>query len=174
MLFELFNNFYRAYSLRLLFTLPRKIVDRATIYKIHSLVFTKISLIIQCLSESISSTPDDYLTSYDNNHGLNSVMGIMSDYIACKDFGINNEFVEAFDTYWETSKEVHEYIYLEPKKYSWDFEYGRDNWRKLISLQINQIEKDCSIIDPEILRQKLSESDRSIRDSIMTTISSTK
>ena len=33
-------------------------------------------------------------------------MGIMSSYIACKDFGINNEFVEAFDTYWETSKDL--------------------------------------------------------------------
>ena len=47
-------------------------------------------------------------------------------------FPIENQVNKVIDNIWKIDREICEFIYQEPKYYNFDFDYKKDDWKKLV------------------------------------------
>jgi hypothetical protein len=67
-----------------------------------------------------------------NNIGIKQLMAHLKIFTH---LGKKKEIEDVIDALWSITKEIQGYQYPESGLYNWDFDYGVDDWRKLVKLQ---------------------------------------
>jgi hypothetical protein len=78
----------------------------------------------------------EYLSTYSYSFKLAKKRKTGHEITAVKKLDMENEITDVIDALWNINKEIQVERYPEPRFYGWDFKYGKDDWRKLVQLQI--------------------------------------
>jgi hypothetical protein len=125
------------YILRCILVWPKAVKKEDIIKKLYSIVISKISYIQFRMSEILSSVKagNFYLVTqlsvYQRIYGTANLQRHLDDF---KDAEIC-EIEPLLDSIWKINKDLLPDSCPEPALYKWDFDYKKDNWKKLLDLQ---------------------------------------
>jgi hypothetical protein len=125
------------YILRCILVWPKAVKKEDIIKKLYSIVISKISDIQFRMSEILSSfnAGNFYLVTqlsvYQRIYGTANLQRHLNDF---KDAEIS-EIEPLLDSIWKINKDLLSNSCPEPALYKWDFDYEKDNWKKLLDLQ---------------------------------------
>ncbi len=141
LLLESFHIFYEtvdAYLVRSVLKWSKIIGDREFKKQLYSTVFTKIADIQLCMSEMLSSTKAGYLASVAEvsfQRRIYSTENLVRHFDNFTNGGMEKEIKAVIDSMWTINSEFKQLAYPEPALYGWKFDYGNDEWKKLVELQ---------------------------------------
>jgi hypothetical protein len=129
-----FDDMLRSYMIRYVEEWPKKFHNRRDVSnKLLGIVLSRASKIREHLPE-ITVENMKYLRDVLLIWKLQGTEHLQSFVTESKKFGLTQEMEPVLDSLWEINKEIQGYAYPEPRLFSWDFQYYKDDWRKLLEL----------------------------------------
>jgi hypothetical protein len=140
----LVNMFYfmvDAYLFRLLYRWSYEISDRQVLQQLYSMVFSRIFDMQIHISESLNSASikiwhDTSFTELMQQRFRSGGSGpLLENHLhIAKRLGKEKEVESIIDSLWNIIGDLKQYVYPEPRRYGWPFNYDKDDWRKLVIL----------------------------------------
>lgn len=137
---DIFYTMVDACLFRFLFIWSQKIPDQQVLQQLYSMVFSKIAGMQSHLSEILKSeeTTDAnkdmeafMLERFRGSKGSRPILLYLDSF---KKLRMEKEIEPVIDTLWRVIGDLQPKVYPEPKLYGWPFQYGEDDWRKLVRL----------------------------------------
>ena len=130
-----------AYLFRLLYRWSYEMSDRQVLQQLYSMVFSRIFDMQIHISESLNSAPiemwhDTSFTELIQQRFRSGASGpLLENHLhIAKRVGKEKEVESIIDSLWNIIGDLKQYVYPEPRKYGWPFDYDKDDWSKLVSL----------------------------------------
>jgi hypothetical protein len=136
-LVETFYEVVDVYLLRCILKWPQTVKKEDIIKKLYSILFSKISDMQFRMSEILSSTKagDFYrVTQLSVYRRVYATSNFQRHFDEFKSAGIN-EIEPLLDSIWKIYGDFRQISFPEPAIYKWDFNYEKDDWKKLLDLQ---------------------------------------
>jgi hypothetical protein len=128
------DSMLESYTIRYTHVWPKKFHDRKDVLnKLLAIVFNRITRI----REYLPTIPVENIEYLDDVLLVAKLQRTeeLKKFVAMSDkYGLNKEMEPVLDSLWEINKEIQGYAYPEPRLFSWEFEYYKDDWRKLLAL----------------------------------------
>jgi hypothetical protein len=134
---EIFYEFVDVYMLRCILKWPETVKKEDIIKKLYSILFSKINDMQFRISEKLRSTKagDFYqitqLSVYQRIYRTDKFQRHVEKF---NHVGIK-EIDNVLDSLWSIDKDFRQTSFPEPLIYKWDFDYEKDNWKKLLDIQ---------------------------------------
>jgi hypothetical protein len=140
---SMFFRMIDSYLFRSILIWPKQIQDKETRRKLYENVFTKIADMLINITELHEEDPhSSYFSTrmsksqledhiYERLGGVNSLYRYHEIY---KKVRMQKEVEAVIDSLWNIDKPIQKLIYQEPEIYNFNFDYGSDDWRKLLEL----------------------------------------
>ena len=130
-----FYNMLQSYMIRYVEVWPKKFHDRKDVLnKLFAIILSRVTKVREHLPE-IPVEHIDLLRDYILIAKLQGTEHLKSFVADSEKFGLTKEMEPVLDSLWNINREIQAYAYPEPRLYSWQgFEYGKDDWRKLLEL----------------------------------------
>ena len=128
-----FDRMLESYIVRYTEVWPKKFLDRKdVVHKLLAIILTRVIKIREYLPEI-----PEYNDMIRDSHLIAKLQGTerLKDFVADSEkFGLTKEMEPVLDSLWNINREIQAYAYPEPRLFSWPFEDGKDDWRKLLEL----------------------------------------
>jgi Fe2+ or Zn2+ uptake regulation protein len=121
---------------------PEEIQDEYALKKLYSIVFTRtiymhaqLHTILRTITVGKSnplSEPDNLPTTL---RRIYSTQNLLNHVDAFKNSGMEKQCEPLIDSFWQINHKLASIAYPEPSLYNWNFDYERDDWKKLLKLQ---------------------------------------
>jgi hypothetical protein len=139
---SIFFRMIDSYLFRSILIWSKQIQDKETRRKLYENIFTKIADMLTNIAELHEEDSDSgYLTRMSKSHledhiseRLGGVGSLYTYKERFKKVGMQKEVEAVIDSLWNIDKPIHELIYQEPEIFKFNFDYGSDDWRKLLEL----------------------------------------
>ena len=147
---SIFFRMIDSYLFRSILIWSKQIQDKETRRKLYENVFTKIADMLINITELHDEDPDSsYLStrmskSHLEVHISERLGGVSSLYTyqeIYKKVGMQKEVEAVIDSLWNIDKPMQKLIYNEPEIFKFNFDYGPNDWRKLLELCKDYIRK---------------------------------
>lgn len=124
---------------------PRTVLEKDTLQKLYTAVFTKLGEIqfringilkTSKFPNAIREVQSGVLWRY-----LYSTDKWLQCYELCSKFGMQKEIESTLDSLWNIKKDYRLESHPEPSIFRWNYDYKRDGWKKLIELQLQHPEQ---------------------------------
>jgi hypothetical protein len=138
---ELLRIFYEvvdSYMVRSLMFWSNKVQDKDALKKLYSIVFTKISDIQLHIYQVFGSTLAGSFNPPLLQSALRKIYStehMKEHYDSFRRLNMENEISAVLDCIWKMNSECKIAAYPESVLYKWNFNYDKDDWRKLLILQ---------------------------------------
>lgn len=141
----LFYEMVNVYLILALCNWPRTVLEKDTLQKLYTVVFTKLGEIQFRINDILKSSKFP-----------NAIRGVQSGvlwrylystdkwlqcYEVCSKFGMEKEIESTLDSLWNIKKDYRLESHPEPSIFHWNYDYKRDGWKKLIELQLQHPEQ---------------------------------
>lgn len=136
-LVETFYEVVDVYLLRCILKWPQTVKRADIIKKLYSILFSKISDMQFRMSKILSSTKagDFYrVTQLSVYRRIYATSNFQRHFDEFKSAGIN-EIEPLLDSIWKIYRDFRQISFPEPAIYKWDFNYEKDDWKKILDLQ---------------------------------------
>jgi hypothetical protein len=147
---SIFFRMIDSYLFRSILIWSKQIQDKETRRKLYENVFTKIADMLINITELHDEDPDSsYLsTRMSKSHleahiseRLGGISSLNTYQERFKKVGMQKEVEAVIDSLWNIDKPIQNLIYREPEAFKFNFNYGFDDWRKLLELYKEYISK---------------------------------
>ncbi len=134
---DIFYEFVDVCMLRCILKWPETVKKEDIIKRLYSILFSKINDIQFRMSEILRSTKAGnfyqiaLLSVYQRIYGTTNFQRHLEKF---KLAGIK-EIDQVLDSLWDIHKDFRQLSFPEPKIYNWDFDYEKDDWKKLLDIQ---------------------------------------
>lgn len=133
---SIFHSVVTSYLFRCLMMWQKKIKDKKTLEKLCSIIFPKLADLEARLIERL---PNDDInvkiaSRYDTRKRLYGTLDLIYYHKHFNNLKMSKEIEPVLDAIWKINKDLQQIIYPEPGFYKWQFNYGQDDWRKLLHI----------------------------------------
>jgi hypothetical protein len=149
---SLLNSIFQFYIIRLMELQIH--IRKSDIPKLFSILFERLSQIYSSFT-ILATQPNniDYLHTFRRDYKLKDILKaryynkeiyspsllyvneILEYLNICSAFGLKKEIEEVIDSLWKINKDIQKFIYIEPIIFNWNYNFGIDDWRKLVQYQ---------------------------------------
>jgi hypothetical protein len=135
--YNIFDSMLRSYIARYMHLWSKEFHDRKDVLnKLTTIVLTRIAEIRESLPD-VTVENIDYFRDVYLIYRLQGTEYLKGFVLKSEKFGLTKEMEPVLDALWNINREIQEYAYPEPRLYFWEgegFEYGKDDWRKLLEV----------------------------------------
>lgn len=123
---------------------PKRIEDKNTLSKAHSILFSKIASIRILIAQAFEDSYSKKLLEKFENIAMDRTymtQSLLKHKHIFKKANVEEESEELMDSIWNIHKECMPDAFPEPLIYGWKFDYKHDDWKRLIQLQMQHPEQ---------------------------------
>jgi hypothetical protein len=141
----IFDSMLFSYLVRYVHLWSKEFHDRQDVLnKLIAIVLARIAEI----NESLPDTPVENIKLFRDVYLVRRLQGTenLKLFVSKSEkFGLTKEMEPVLDALWNINRQIQKYAYPEPRLFFWEeFEYGKDDWRKLLEVVKKHPDKDVN------------------------------
>lgn len=141
---------------------PNEIKDKHVLAELYNKVFTKIADMRRMMYQALSSFHGGQFNQRFTNYAMNKIYAtdnLLKHINVFKNSGLEKEIEPLLDSTWNIYKECIDRAFPEPLMYQWNFDYNKDDWKKILEIHTQHPDQTYDNLIENYLGQKSSQQD---------------